>query len=622
MSLKISFLKSGVLSKDPLLTDLGLGEIAINYNDQSPGLYFRVSDGIPANDSIVKLSPQGQIAAVNLDGLVRIWDGLTASTIIHEVVNAPTFLAYKTATDASLTTISGDIATLTTQVTGLETDTTQLLNNYVSLRNDLDVNTAATTQLGVDIAAINTLGTSVQTDITNINNLLAGQRVDINNNAADINQNNIDITGVTARVSDNEVDIAALQAAVVGGGPLVHALNDLNDVTTTGGTHTPLDGEVLTWDNALSQWVPKTGLNPLVTAANNPAGDSTDDASVVTPAWVQNSVAADIATLDTALRAVITAGDTANTTQITNVQATLQANIDSQTLVDLDDTNIASPPGSDEVLTYDIGSGKWINKAIPSPARALEGLTNVNNAADLNGDALLRYDSGAATPEWNSVVPTFTVTPTATDITATNPALEDLVIPAAVTGSAGLLSSADKATIDGLGTAASTDAADYATAAQGTNADSALQNLTGSNLGELFDVDTTSASINQVLQYDGTEWKPGTVSAGGGGTVTTVTGTGPVTITNPTTTPEITINAATDSAAGIVQLADAAAITAGTAGRIVDAAQLQSAVTSIGLNNLTDVTITPPTPGTKQFLISDGAGGWVNTSIASLPALP
>jgi hypothetical protein len=58
------------------------------------------------------------------------------------------------------------------------------------------------------------------------------------------------------------------------------------------------------------------------------------------------------------------------------------------------------------------------------------------------------------------------------------------------------------------------------------------------------------------------------------GSVSLVSGTAPITVTNGSTTPLIAVAAATTSAAGVVQLADSAAIAAGTAGRVVDAAQL------------------------------------------------
>jgi hypothetical protein len=59
--------------------------------------------------------------------------------------------------------------------------------------------------------------------------------------------------------------------------------------------------------------------------------------------------------------------------------------------------------------------------------------------------------------------------------------------------------------------------------------------------------------------------------------------------------------AATATTSGIVQLADAAAVTAGTAGRVVDAAQLKAAVAAEDLWDRTGTEITPKTAGDSVF---------------------
>jgi hypothetical protein len=66
-----------------------------------------------------------------------------------------------------------------------------------------------------------------------------------------------------------------------------------------------------------------------------------------------------------------------------------------------------------------------------------------------------------------------------------------------------------------------------------TGADIANNTITADKLA------ASGATVNQVLQWNGTNWIPVTLSTGG--TVTTVTGTSPVTVTNPTTTPAISI---------------------------------------------------------------------------------
>ncbi|QDK44186.1 MULTISPECIES: tail fiber domain-containing protein [unclassified Bdellovibrio] len=56
-------------------------------------------------------------------------------------------------------------------------------------------------------------------------------------------------------------------------------------------------------------------------------------------------------------------------------------------------------------------------------------------------------------------------------------------------------------------------------------------------------IDTTAPTTGQVLKFDGSKWAPATISAGGSGTVTSVTGTaGQITVSNGTTTPVLTLD--------------------------------------------------------------------------------
>ncbi len=77
-------------------------------------------------------------------------------------------------------------------------------------------------------------------------------------------------------------------------------------------------------------------------------------------------------------------------------------------------------------------------------------------------------------------------------------------------------------------------------------------------LTKMADVDliTTPPSTGEVLKYDGTNWVPGTVAAGGGGTVTTVSGTAPISVSNGSSTPVISIPAATTTVSGYLTTAD------------------------------------------------------------------
>ena len=81
------------------------------------------------------------------------------------------------------------------------------------------------------------------------------------------------------------------------------------------------------------------------------------------------------------------------------------------------------------------------------------------------------------------------------------------------------------------------------------------------------------------------------------GTVTNVTGTAPVQVATGTSTPVISVTDASTTAKGIVQLADAAAVTAGTSGLVVTADQLKAtndALTTATAGGLSNVVGTAP----------------------------
>jgi translation initiation factor IF-1 len=116
------------------------------------------------------------------------------------------------------------------------------------------------------------------------------------------------------------------------------------------------------------------------------------------------------------------------------------------------------------------------------------------------------------------------------------------------------------------------------------------------NLNDLNDVDTatTSPVAGNVLSYNGTNWVPS--AGGGGGGITTINGTLPAVVTGTGTTRTVAVNDGSTTAKGAVQLADTAAVTAGTAGRVVTADQLKTTndvvaghTTSI-TNNTTNIT--------------------------------
>jgi len=141
----------------------------------------------------------------------------------------------------------------------------------------------------------------------------------------------------------------------------------------------------------------------------------------------------------------------------------------------------------------------------------------------------------------------------------------------AATGAAGLMSAADKLKLDGI-----------------------------ANSANAYVLPPGSLSVLGGVKADGTSTQidpDGTIHAvgvGGGGSVTLVSGTGAIQVTNGTTTPLVEVLPASTSSVGVVRLADGAALSAGTAGRVVDAAGLA------GLNLIT---------ATRQVLAGSGLSG-------------
>lgn len=150
-----------------------------------------------------------------------------------------------------------------------------------------------------------------------------------------------------------------------------------------------------------------------------------------------------------------------------------------------------------------------------------------------------------------------------------------------------------------------------------------------------------TASIPDITVSAATKTVPGLMSAAdktkldgisasaAPGTVTAVTATTPLHVTNGTTTPALTVDTASTTAKGVVQLADAAAVTAGTAGRVVTADQLKAtndAVATATAGGLADAPA-GASAGTRQFVrqvVTAGAPGaltqtksWAEVSVAN-----
>lgn len=102
-----------------------------------------------------------------------------------------------------------------------------------------------------------------------------------------------------------------------------------------------------------------------------------------------------------------------------------------------------------------------------------------------------------------------------------------------------------------------------------------LDSLTDVNLGK-----TIALATGHMIAWDGTDWvNVPAPSGGGGGTLTSVAATANSGVSATTLSGAVTIAGidATTAAKGVVRLADATAVTAGTAGLVVDAAQLKAA---------------------------------------------
>ena len=143
-----------------------------------------------------------------------------------------------------------------------------------------------------------------------------------------------------------------------------------------------------------------------------------------------------------------------------------------------------------------------------------------------------------------------------------------------------------------------------------------------SSAGKLTDaswgvLQNTNVNTGDMLVYTGTAWDH-VGSAGGAGGVTGVDVTAPVTKAGTAAQPLIGVAAATTAAAGVVQLADAAAITNGTAGRVVDAAQLAAAAVTYASNAETIAgTIT-----NKAISPASGKAAYMPLNLTTLTALP
>jgi hypothetical protein len=128
----------------------------------------------------------------------------------------------------------------------------------------------------------------------------------------------------------------------------------------------------------------------------------------------------------------------------------------------------------------------------------------------------------------------------------------------------------------------------------------------------------TAVNTGDMLIYAGTRWDH-IGSAGGAGGVTSVRGTAPITVTGAAGAPVIGINDASPTGKGAVQLANAAAITAGTSTTLaVTVAQL-NAVKAVYASNAETKT---GTETAKSVTPAAGKATYMPLDLTTLSVLP
>jgi hypothetical protein len=165
------------------------------------------------------------------------------------------------------------------------------------------------------------------------------------------------------------------------------------------------------------------------------------------------------------------------------------------------------------------------------------------------------------------------------------------------------------------GTIAATAAAPASPASGDVHILSSAGTLAGATWGTLAG---TSVNAGDMLIYAGTSWDHVGSAGGGAAGVTSVSVTAPITKGGTAAVPLIGVADATAAAKGVVQLADSAAVTAGTAGRVVDAAQLAAAAVQYASSAETKTgTVT-----NKAVTPAAGKSAYMPLDLTTLTALP
>lgn len=224
-------------------------------------------------------------------------------------------------------------------------------------------------------------------------------------------------------------------------------------------------GKFLTTDGTDASWATLAGGGDMAAATYDPAGKSEQLLGI-----------SDILDEDT-----MTSNSATKVPSQQSVKAYVDANAGGASAIDdLTDVTITTP-ADNEVLAYDTTSSKFINQT-PTEA-GLQGV--LAEGAFVDGDKT----------KLNGIEASADVTDT-TNVTA-----------------AGALMDSE---VTNLAAVKAFDPTDYATAAQGSTADSALQDITGESVGSLSDVTLTTPGVDELLfTQDGSTWINQTLAEAG-----------------------------------------------------------------------------------------------------------